>query len=134
VTNPLVLPLRRIIPSRGRFDVASLLALLIVHFAKTMVLLLLQGLPLLLGPVLFAGLRGLLVFVVQFYFYAVLVYALMSWFAGTGYSPAGKLLSRLCEPLLAPIRRLIPPLGGLDLSALFLMVALQAVLILLRAS
>jgi YggT family protein len=133
VTNPLVLPLRRAIPSRRRFDVASLLALLIVHFIKTIVLLLVRGAVLRPETVLIAGLYGLLITVIQFYFYAVLIYALMSWFAGAGRSPVGDILGRLCEPLLAPFRRVIPPLGGLDLSALFLLIALQAVLILLRA-
>jgi YggT family protein len=133
LTNPLVLPLRRLIRPGRRFDIASLVALLIVHFVKTVVLLLVRGATLRPDVVLAAGLYGLLIFVLQFYFYAVLIYALMSWFAGAGHSPAGHILGRLCEPLLAPFRRLIPPLGGLDLSALFLMIALQAVLILLRA-
>lgn len=132
-TNPLVLPLRRAIPSRRRFDTASLLALLIVHFVKTIVLLLVRGAALRPETVIVAGLYGLLITVIQFYFYAVLIYALMSWFAGAGRSPVGDVLERLCEPLLAPFRRVIPPIGGLDLSALFLLIALQAVLILLRA-
>jgi YggT family protein len=134
LTNPLVLPLRRVLPPARRFDAASLVALLLVHLAKTILLLLVRGATLRLDTVLLAGLHGLLVLVVQFYFYAVLIYALMSWFGGASRSPAGQVLARLCEPLLAPIRRLIPPLGGLDLSALFLMIGLQAVLILLRAS
>lgn len=133
LTNPLVLPLRRVLPPARRFDAASLVALLLVHFAKTAVLLLVRGAAPRIDTVLLAGLHGLLVLVVQFYFYAVLIYALMSWFGGASRSPAGQVLSRLCEPLLAPIRRLIPPLGGLDLSALFLMIGLQAVLILLRS-
>ena len=134
LTNPLVLPLRRALPSRRRFDTASLLALLIVHSVKTIALLLVRGAPLRPETVIVAGLYGLLITVIQFYFYAVLIYALMSWFAGAGRSPVGDVLERLCEPLLAPFRRLIPPFGGLDLSALFLLIALQAVLILLRTA
>jgi len=42
------------------------------------------------------------------------------------FSPASQLLSRICEPLLSPVRRVIPPLGGLDLSALFVLIGLQA--------
>ena len=60
------------------------------------------------------------------------MYALLSWFAGAGHNPARQILARICEPLLAPIRRVVPPLGGLDLSALFLMIGLQALLMLLR--
>ena len=61
-----------------------------------------------------------------------LLYALLSWFAGAAYNPAAQILSKLVEPLLAPIRRVVPPLGGLDLSAVFLLIALQALQILLR--
>ena len=132
ITNPLVLPLRRVIPPSRRFDVASLLALLIVQFIKTVVLLLVRGAVLRPDMVIVSALYGLLVTVLQFYLYAVLIYALLSWFAGASYSPVGLVLGRICEPLLTPFRRLIPPIGGLDLSALFVIIALQAVLILLR--
>ena len=133
ITNPLVLPLRRAIRPGRRVDVASIVALLIVQFAKTIVLLLVRGAVLRPDTVLVAGLFGLVILVIQFFFYAVLIYALMSWFGGASYSPVGQVLGRLVEPLLAPFRRIIPPIGGLDLSALFLMIALQAVLILLRS-
>jgi YggT family protein len=133
ITNPLVLPLRRAIRPGRRIDIASIVALLIVQFLKTIVLLLVRGATPRADIVLYAGLFGLVVLVIQFYFYAVLIYALMSWFGGASYSPVGLVLGRLVEPLLAPFRRIIPPLGGLDLSALFLMIALQAVLILLRS-
>ncbi|HXW09959.1 MAG TPA: YggT family protein [Steroidobacteraceae bacterium] len=133
ITNPLVLPLRRVFRPGRRVDVASIVALLIVQFAKTIVLLLVRGAALRPDTVLVAGLFGLVILVIQFYFYAVLIYAIMSWFGGASYSPVGLVLGRLVEPLLAPFRRVIPPIGGLDLSALFLMIALQAVLILLRS-
>jgi YggT family protein len=132
LTNPLVLPLRRALPPGRRLDPAALLALLIVQFAKTAVLMLVLGGGIDVAAVLVEGLHGLVVLVVQFYFYAILMYALLSWFAGAGHSPAGQILARVCEPLLSPIRRVVPPLGGLDLSALFLMIGLQALLMLLR--
>lgn len=134
VTNPLVLPSRKLLRPSRRFDPASLVALLVVQFAKTAILMLVRFGALRPEPLVLGGLLDLLVTVLQFYFYAVLIYALMSWFGGAAYSPAGQLLSRLCEPLLAPFRRIIPPLGGLDLSALFVMIALQAILIVLRSA
>lgn len=132
VTNPLVLPLRRALPPARRLDPAAIIALLLVQFAKTAVLMLVAGGGFNVATVLVAGLHGLVIFILQFYFYAILIYALMSWFGGAGYNPAGQILARVCEPVLAPIRRVIPPLGGLDLSALFLMIGLQALLMLLR--
>jgi YggT family protein len=133
ITNPLVLPLRRVIPPGRKVDIASIVALLIVQLVKTCALLLLISSALLrLNLVLVTAAHGLLITVLQFYLYAVLIYALMTWFAGASYSPVGLVLGRICEPLLAPFRRLIPPIGGLDLSALFVIIALQALIILVR--
>jgi YggT family protein len=78
------------------------------------------------------ALRGLAYTVLQFYTIAVLVQALLSWVAPGTYNPATQLLHRICEPLLAPFRRLIPPMGGLDFSALFVLIGLQALQLLLR--
>jgi YggT family protein len=132
VTNPLVLPLRKFLPPGKRVDPSTLVALLIVQFAGTALLRAVAGGGFQLESILLNGLYDLLHRVLQFYFFAVLLYALLSWFAGAAYSPAAQILSRLVEPLLTPIRRVVPPLGGLDLSALFLLIALQALQILLR--
>jgi YggT family protein len=133
MTNPLVLPLRRILPPLGKLDTASFVALLIVQAAATATLWLLGA-----YPFVFTGLQfvhvvaiNLLITILQFYTFALLLYILLSWVAPGTYSPAAGLLSSLCEPLLRPIRRIIPPFGGMDLSALFLMIALQALVILI---
>jgi YggT family protein len=132
VTDPLVVPLRRLLPPAKRIDVGALAALLIVHFAGTVVLRLVAGATLNPAVLVTAGFLSLLHTVIQFYFIVVLLYALLSWFAAAGYNPLQDTLARLCEPLLAPVRRVIPPLGGLDLSVLFVLIALQALQILLR--
>jgi len=131
-TNPLVMPLRKLLPPAGRLDLASVVALLLVQLAKTAVLRLVAGGGLAPGPVLLRGLHDLAGTVLQFYFVAVLVYALLSWVAPGSYSAGAQLLGRLCEPLLRPLRRVVPPIGGLDLSALFVLIGLQALQILLR--
>jgi len=132
LTNPLVMPLRKLLPPAGRIDVASLVALCAVQLAKTAVLRLVAGAGLAALPLVTGALRDLASTVLQFYFVAVLVYALLSWVAPGSYSPGAQLLHRLCEPLLAPLRRVIPPIGGLDLSALFVLIGLQALQILLH--
>ncbi len=131
VTNPLVMPLRRILPPAGRVDLASVTALVIVQLAGTLLLRVVSGHGFDLGGVLLQGFLGLLRTILQFYTIAIIVYALLSWIAPGTYSPANQLLSRICDPLLAPVRRVIPPLGGLDLSALFVLIGLQALQILL---
>lgn len=131
LTNPLVLPLRRMLPPIGKVDTASVIALLIVQTAATTTLWLLGAYPRDMGVQLFVQIviLSLLATILQFYTFALLLYILLSWVAPGTYSPAAALLSSLCEPLLRPVRRLIPPLAGIDFSALFLIIALQALYI-----
>jgi YggT family protein len=133
LTNPLVLPLRRVLPPIGKFDTSSLVALLIVQFATTAVLWLLGAYPWVftLPQFIHIALLSLLLTILQFYTFAILLYILLSWIAPGTYSPGAMLLSSLCEPLLAPVRRIIPPIAGLDLSALIVVIGLQALYILI---
>jgi YggT family protein len=128
LTNPLVLPLRRILPPIGKVDTASIVALFIVQCAATAVLWLLRAYPFVVTAGQFMTIVLITLFgtVVQFYTFALLLYVLLSWVAPGTYSPATALLDSLCEPLLRPVRRLIPPLAGIDFSALFVIVGLQA--------
>ncbi len=138
VTNPLVLPLRRVIPPLRKLDLASVVALLIVELLAQAIILSLDGLSLTryglpsIGLLLHAAVFDLVIKLVQFYIGAVLIYVLLSWIAPGTYSPAASLLSSICEPILAPVRRAFPLIGGLDLSPLFVLIGLQALLILLR--
>ena len=68
---------------------------------------------------------------VQTYFYAIILYALLSFVAPGNYSPMNALLTSLCEPVLRPFRRIIPPIGGLDLSPLWACILFGALLRLL---
>lgn len=134
LTNPLVLPLRRILPPVRKVDTASIVALLIVQSAATATLWLLGAYPWVYNPTQFTVevLRNLVGTVLQFYTFAMFLLILLSWVAPGTYSPAAALLSSICEPLLRPVRRVIPAVAGLDLSALFLIIALQALYILVR--
>lgn len=134
LTNWLVLPLRRVIPPVGRFDTASLVALLAVQLGIT---LLVYQLFAPAGPALpfvalaIQALLRLVVITLWFYIVIIFLYALLSFIAPSTYSPAVGLLSALCEPLLAPLRRILPTLGGLDFSPLVAIVLLRALLYLL---
>lgn len=132
-TNPLVLPLRRVLPPVGQMDTASIVALVIVQVATTATLWLLGAYPWVFtgGQFVELVLLSLAITVLQFYTFALFLYVLLSWVAPGTYSPASALLSSLCEPLLRPIRRIVPSFGGFDLSPLFLIIALQALVILI---
>ena len=128
VTNPLVLPLRRVLPPIGKVDTASIVALIIVQAAAIAMLWLLGAYPFIFTPLQFisAVFLALITTVLRFYIFALILYAILSWIAPGTYSPAAALLDSLCEPLLRPVRRVIPPLGGIDFSALFVIIGLQA--------
>ncbi|HEX9772219.1 MAG TPA: YggT family protein [Steroidobacteraceae bacterium] len=133
VTDPLVLPLRKVLRPAGRVDVASIAALLIVQLAGTALLLGIAGARM-ASPltIVVVALRELARTTLQFYFFAVLLHVVLSWVAPGARSPAATILDRLCEPLLAPLRRVVPPLGGLDFTPIFVLIGLQALQILLR--
>jgi YggT family protein len=133
LTNPLILPLRRVLPPIGKLDSASVVAVLLVAAVEVGCLFVLHGVgwP---GPLAWA--RAMLVEIsstlLWTYFYAIFLYALLSLIAPGGYSPLQSVLAALCEPVLRPIRRLIPTVAGLDLSPLWAIIVIQALLILLR--
>lgn len=131
ITNPLVLPLRRWVPPVGGLDTATLLIALALQLAMTGVLAAIacQGMPALLTLLLPAVMR-LVELGLQITFFVVLIYVILSWVSPGQYNPATALLASVAEPVLAPLRRLIPPLGGLDLSPLFALIAIQALIIL----
>jgi YggT family protein len=133
VTDPLVLPLRKVLRPAGRIDVASIAALLIVQLAGTALLLGIAGARM-ASPltIVVAALRELARTALQFYFFAVLLHVVLSWIAPGARSPAATILDRLCEPLLGPLRRIVPPIGGLDFTPIFVLIGLQALQILLR--
>ncbi|MGH8220178.1 MAG: YggT family protein [Steroidobacteraceae bacterium] len=133
LTNPLVMPLRRILPPIGRIDTASVVSVLIVAFADVAIIFAVRGYQ--LPPALIwarEAVAEIVRTVLWIYFYAILLYAVLSLIAPGGYSPVQSLLESLCEPVLRPIRRVIKPIGGLDLSPLWAGIAIQALLILLR--
>ena len=133
ITNPLILPLRRVLPPIRRIDTASVVAVLIVSVLRVAASSWAHGHGM-LAPVdlLIVAALELLRGVLYVYFWSLLLYAVLSWIAPGARTPAGSILVSICEPLLRPLRRLIPPLAGLDLSALIAMIAIQFVLLLLR--
>ena len=132
ITNPLILPLRRILPPIGKVDTASVVAVILVAIIKRGILFALTGYG---TPGLEVWLQAIAVELVQAllrtYFYAILLYALLSLIAPGGYSPFQSVLASICEPILRPFRRLIPPIAGIDLSPLWAVIAIQAILLLL---
>lgn len=123
LTDWLVLPLRRVVPAFRSWDTASLLGaylLKLVHFG---LLMLLAGSASRLALLPLLAVFGLVQLVISAITGLLIVYVILSWVQAG--SPIGYLVERLCMPLLQPLRRVIPLVGGIDLSPLALLVLLQ---------
>ena len=132
LTSWLVMPLRRILPPIGRLDTASVVALLAVQFVTVLILFRLRTCVVFpVGQLVVAGLLMLAVAVLQLFTVLIFIYALLSFIAPGARSPATALLAALCEPILSPIRRVLPAVGGLDFSPLVAIVGLQALRLLI---
>lgn len=126
VTNPALRPLRRIIPPFGKLDVASLVLLLLLQMLEVTLIVGLAGYAVSLPGLVVASLAELLGLLLNIYFFAILALVVMSWVAPQGgYHPVGALLRSLTRPLLAPAQRLVPPVAGLDISPLAVIIVLQ---------
>ena len=132
-TNWLILPLRKVLPPIGKVDTATVVAVVIVASTRTGVLLWLDGTgfgdPLMFLRITLVGLVDL---TLRIYLFALLLYWLTSFVSPGGYAPGVRLLAQLCEPILKPVRRIIPPIGQIDFSVLWVSIAIGALLILLR--
>ncbi|NUU66688.1 YggT family protein [Enterobacteriaceae bacterium BIT-l23] len=118
VTQPIIGPLRRIIPAMGPIDSASLLLAFLLTTLKYPILLLIQTGSLSLDPMnLLVGLLSLLKSAGTLVFWMILIRAIMSW-VSQGRSPFDFVLMQLTEPLMAPIRRILPAMGGIDFSGM----------------
>ena len=132
-TNWLILPLRRLLPPIRKVDTATVVAVIAVAAVRTAALLGLSGLG--LGDAA-DFLRITVVDVadltLRVYLFALLIYWLTTFVTPGGYAPGVRLLGQLCEPVLRPVRRIIPPIGQIDFSVLWVSIAIGALLILLR--
>ena len=129
LTDWLVLPLRRVVPAIGNLDTASLLAAWLVQVAQFLVLWVLVGMGASLISILVLAVFGVVRMGLSGLTGLVIVYAILSWVQTQSF--LSDLLERLVMPLLAPIRRVIPLVGGVDLSPLVLLVLLQIATIVL---
>jgi len=126
VSNPLVIPFRKIIPGFGGIDLATVLLAFIMATAKFISITLLSGgeldlvISLYIGLIILAKQIGFLIFIIM------LAMALMSWVI-QGYNPTQMVFHQLTEPFLRPIQKVVPSIGGLDLSVLIAFLLLNVI-------
>lgn len=125
-TQPLLRPLRKIIPSLFGLDMSSLILALFIQF-------LLMGLTLLLAygiignplQLLVWSIIGVTALFLKIFFFAMIISVILSWVAQGSHNPGAELVNQICEPALAPFRRIVPSLGGLDISPILAFMVLK---------
>ncbi|WP_286787418.1 MULTISPECIES: YggT family protein [unclassified Pseudomonas] len=141
-TQPLLRPLRRVIPGFGGIDLASLALAVLVQLVLMVLLLLLTNVEGINGLTLITmqyGIGGAIAHLfiwsliavaslfLKVFFFAMIISVILSWVAPGSYNPSAQLVNQICEPVLAPFRRLLPNLGGLDISPIFAFIAIKLI-------
>ena len=127
VTAPVLLPFRRVIPGYRGIDFASLVLALVLNSIFTALLVLIAGFVPDIGLVVAWGFIGLVGFFLKIYFWSLIISIVASFIAPFSGNPVLLIVYQILEPLYSRIRRIIPPMGGLDLSPIFIFLAINVV-------
>lgn len=125
ITGPLLNPLRRLIPSFKSIDIAALILAFLAQITFVYLQLSIQGYLFSEIPaeqILAISLFKLLKTVLNIYMFSLIIISIASWITPKNYNPALMLLNQLTEPLIHRIRKVIPPMGGLDFSLMALLI------------
>lgn len=131
VTNPPLLRLRRVLPSIGRLDTASVVLILVLEVLGVWLVSRLATVPLVGLQIFVFALQKAVMTLLLTYFILIIAGVILSWIGQGNRHPVVPLVFQLTEPVLRPIRRVIPPIGGIDLSPLFALIAIRFLLLLL---
>ena len=130
-SNPVLVPLRRLIPGLGGIDISSVLVMLALKMAElALIAIVVRGLEPSAVQLLIISFADLTQLTVYVFIFAIIIQVVLSWIAPGTFNPVVSLVFSLTEPLLGPARKIIPPFSGMDLSPLIVLVALQLILIL----
>ena len=129
-TRPVLAPMHRTLPAVGGIDLACVVLLVALQFGELWIITEILDRRVPAGALLVFSIAELLQLAIYIFLFSILIQVVMSWINPGSYNPVLSLLYSLNEPLLTPARRLVPPIGGLDLSPIVVMVALQLAAIL----
>ena len=132
ITNPPLLPLRRIVPGYRGLDLAAVGLALVLQLIEVTLLNALSIQPVGVGGLLMLAILELIKLLINIYLWGVIIQAVLSWFNPDPYHPAARVLAQLTAPVLRPVQRLLPPISGVDLSPMLVVVALIFISLLLQ--
>ena len=124
-TQPLLKPLRRVIPSMFGLDMSSLVLAIIVQMVIFAVVLMLSYIPFTVLGLFLWAIIGVLKLFLNVFFYAMIISVILSWVAPASHNPGAELVNQITEPALAPFRRFLPSMGGLDISPILAFMVIQ---------
>ena len=133
LTSPLIIPVRRFVPSIGRLDTAAFLVTYIIQFLVLMLLMTIRQQDLAALNFALLSVLELCILSLNLFFFAIMIRIILSWIAPNTYNPVSAIAASLAEPVLRPFRNLIPAMGGLDISPIFAIVMLKATEIYLQS-
>lgn len=126
VTSPILNPMRRVIPGWGGVDVSSLILILALQVVQLVAIILMLGYPIPnVGLIVAWSAVGILGLLLNFFFWAIIIQVVLSWVAPQSNNPVVGLLYQITEPVMAPARKLLPPMGGMDFSPIITFMLIQ---------
>jgi len=133
VTNPVLVPLRRVIPGMAGIDMASVLVLIAIQYAELFLLTAVLGVEFFAAGMFIIAIAKIIGLVITVFTVSILIQVVISWVNPGVYNPVTALLYQLNEPVLSRARKIIPPIHGFDLSPIVAMIILQLLSMLLVA-
>lgn len=131
VTNPPLIPLRRVIPGFMGIDFAAVVLMIVIKMVEIFLIVLIKGVSVNFFGIVVLAIAELFRLLINVYFFTILIQVVLSWVNPGTYNPAVALLYSINEPLLGRARRMIPPISGFDLSPIVVIILLQLISILL---
>jgi len=131
VTNPALVPLRRVVPAIGRLDTAALVLMLALEILGVWVVSRIASSPLAPAHIVLFSITKLLATLLMTYFFLIIAAVILSWVGANLRHPVIPLVYQLTEPVMRPIRKVIPPIAGIDLSPVFALIGIRFLLLLL---
>ena len=125
ITNPLLGPMRRVIPSVRQYDTSALLLMLALQLLSLAIIVMLRGVSVSFVTLLLLAIGKLVVLAFNVFIFAIVIQVVLSWINPGNYNPVNALLHSITSPVMRPIQRIIPPFSGIDLSPLVALLGLQ---------
>ncbi|WP_253939120.1 YggT family protein [Spiribacter salilacus] len=127
ITQPVLHPFRRVVPGWGGIDLPALVVMVLLQMLALALLMIIAGVSPRIDYLILRTPAELISLLLNIYLIAIFMRVLLSWISPDGYHPAMTVVLSLTEPIMRPLRAIIPPIAGVDLSPLAAIIAIQVV-------